>query len=125
MIEQLNDMPDGTIGFRATGKITADDYREVLEPTIRSAIGSGEIRMLYMLEGDFEITPAASLQDARTGLTAYTHHAAWKKTAIVTDAGWLVKSLHAFAWMVPGAIEVFPIADFDRAKDWLTADAGS
>lgn len=35
MIERIEDMPTGTIGFTAGGKLTHDDYREVLEPTLR------------------------------------------------------------------------------------------
>jgi hypothetical protein len=27
MIEQLTDVPAGTLGFRASGKITSDEYR--------------------------------------------------------------------------------------------------
>ena len=29
MIERIDDMPDGTIGFRARGEIEAEDYKEV------------------------------------------------------------------------------------------------
>lgn len=49
MIERIDDMPTGTIGFKANGKLTRDDYREILEPTLRKAAESGEIRMLFML----------------------------------------------------------------------------
>ena len=30
MVERIDDMPAGTIGLRASGKLTRDDYREVL-----------------------------------------------------------------------------------------------
>jgi hypothetical protein len=32
MVERITDMPTETIGFRASGKLTAEDYREVLVP---------------------------------------------------------------------------------------------
>ena len=49
MIKPISDMPDGTIGFRAHGAVTRDDYRDVLEPAMRAAAETGEIRMLYEL----------------------------------------------------------------------------
>jgi len=46
MIERIDDMPTGTIGFRASGKLTRDDCRNVLEPVLRPGIvriwGPGE-----------------------------------------------------------------------------------
>jgi hypothetical protein len=123
MIELLEDMPEGTVGFRAAGKVSADDYRQVLEPALKAATDSGEVRMLYVLESDFDMTPGATLQDARTGIAAYSHHSTWKRTAIVTDTAWVVKSLHAFEWMFPGELAVFPLTDVDAAKHWVADPA--
>jgi hypothetical protein len=38
MVEKIDDMPTGTIGFRASGKLTPEDYRDVLVPTLRGAV---------------------------------------------------------------------------------------
>ena len=38
MIEAIAGMPDGTIGFRVWGKVTAADYDDVLIPALREAI---------------------------------------------------------------------------------------
>jgi hypothetical protein len=123
VIELIEDMPEGTIGLHGSGKISADDYRSVLEPALKSSYESGEVRMLYMLDSDFDMAAAAYLQDTRTGLTAYAHHSAWKRTAIVTDLEWLRKSLHAFHWMVPGELEIFPISELDQAKTWVSGSS--
>ena len=53
MVEKIDDMPAGTIGFRASGKLTPEDYRDVLVPTLREAVEAGEVRMLFVLS-DFE-----------------------------------------------------------------------
>ena len=37
MIERIDDMPPGSIGFSANGKLTRDDYRNVLEPVLHGA----------------------------------------------------------------------------------------
>ena len=57
MVERIEDMPAGTIGFRASGKLTPEDYREVLVPTLRGAVDSGEVRMLFVLS-DFVPAPS-------------------------------------------------------------------
>jgi hypothetical protein len=45
MVERIDEMPVGTVGFRASGKLSRDDYREVLEPTLKEAADSGLLRV--------------------------------------------------------------------------------
>ena len=40
MIERMDDMPAGVIGLRASGKLTRDDYRDVLESVASFSAGS-------------------------------------------------------------------------------------
>jgi hypothetical protein len=49
MIEPIEEMPPGTIGLRAAGKLSREDYREVLEPALQEGIESGEIRLVFSL----------------------------------------------------------------------------
>jgi hypothetical protein len=37
LITQLDALPDGVIGFEASGKIAAEDYRDVVMPAIEEA----------------------------------------------------------------------------------------
>jgi hypothetical protein len=46
-------MPAGTVGLRATGKLTKADYSEVLEPALKEGIEKGELRLLFVLT-DFD-----------------------------------------------------------------------
>jgi hypothetical protein len=42
MVARLQDMPPGTLGFRATGEITREDYADVLVPELHKALeGAG------------------------------------------------------------------------------------
>ncbi|HTA13780.1 MAG TPA: STAS/SEC14 domain-containing protein [Solirubrobacteraceae bacterium] len=120
MIERINDMPAGTIGFRANGKLTREDYRNVLEPVLREAAESGEIRMLFILT-DFEgLEPAAWFDDIKTGLgLGIGHHSAWKRSAIVTNVDWIGKAYRMFAWMTPGEVEVYELQELEQAKIWV------
>ncbi len=120
MIERIDDAPAGVTALRADGEVSAEDYKQVLEPALAAAAESGEIRLLYVLGADFEMRPAAMAQDAKVGLgIGIGHHSAWKRTAIVTDAGWVAGSIHAFAWMMPGEVRVFGLAEEDAARTWV------
>ena len=120
MIERIGEMPSGTIGLRATGKLSRDDYREVLEPALREGIDSGEIRLVFSLTDFHGLEPGAWIEDAKTGLGAWVrNHSAWKRFALVTDVEWVAKAMRAFAWMAPGEVKVFAIDQLEAAKGWV------
>lgn len=122
MVQRIENMPAGTIGFDASGKLTQSDYREVLEPTLREAAEAGEIRMLFRLTDFDGLEPAAWFDDFKTGLgLGLGHHSAWKRSAIVTDVEWVGKAFKLFAWMTPGEVEVFGLDQLDEAKSWVAA----
>ena len=121
MIEPIDDMPPGTIGFRASGKLTREDYKEVLEPVLRDAAEAGEIRMVFALSDFKGLEPAAWYQDIRTGLgLGLGHHSAWKRSAIVTDVEWVGKAFELFAWVTPGEVMVWGLDQLEQAKSWVT-----
>jgi hypothetical protein len=121
MIELIDDMPPRTIGFRASGKLTLEDYRNVLEPGLREAVDSGEVRMVFVLKDFDGLEPRAWPEDVKTGLRlGFGHYSAWKRSAIVTDIDWIAKAFHLFAWITPGEFKVFELDDFDDAKEWVT-----
>jgi hypothetical protein len=117
MIERIDDMPAGTIGFQASGKLTRDDYREILEPVLREAAESGEIRMLFTLTAFEGLEPAAWFDDIKTGLgLGIGHHSAWKRSAIVTNVDWVGNAFQLFAWMTPGEVKVYEMDQLEVAK---------
>jgi hypothetical protein len=117
MIRTIERMPTGTIGFEAVGKVTEDDYRDVLVPALTEALDRNEVRLLYVLGDDFEsYSPGGVWADTKLWAG---HRKAWKRVAIVSDADWLENSVKAFGWMVPGQVRVFDSDDVDDAKEWL------
>jgi hypothetical protein len=123
VIERIGEMPAGTIGLRASGKLSRDDYRDVLEPALREAIDTGELRLLFVLT-DFDGLEAAAVpEDLKTGLSAwFGHHSAWKRFALVTNVEWVAKAMHLFAWMTPGDVMVSDLDQLEEAKSWIAAD---
>jgi hypothetical protein len=120
MVERIEDMPPGTIGFRAGGKVTREDYRQLLEPALRKEVESGEVRMLYVVDADFEMDGGAVFEDAKTGLRLGAGHlSAWKRTAVVTDVDWVARAIRLFAWMAPGEVKVWGLDGLAEAREWV------
>jgi SpoIIAA-like len=117
MIRVIDNMPPGTIGLEAVGKVTEDDYRDVLVPAVSAALERGDVRLLYVLGDDFEsYAPGAVWADTRLWAG---HLKGWKRIAIVSDADWLEHSVKAFGWLMPGKVKVFETDDVRDAKIWL------
>jgi hypothetical protein len=123
MVERLEEMPPGTIGVRASGRVTAGEYKDVLLPAIKAAVDAGEVRMVFAVGPGFERFEAgALLQDSKLSLSlGFTHWHAWKRTAVVTDVEWIAHSIHMFAWMSPGEVKVYGLDGLDEAKSWVAA----
>ncbi len=122
MIERLDGMPEGTIGLEASGKLSRDDYRNVLEPALAEAIESGELRLLFILTDFGGLEPGAWIEDVKTGLSTWVrNHSVWKRFALVTDVEWVAKAMRMFAWMTPGEVLVQNLDGLEEARAWVAA----
>ena len=103
MFEPLEGLPEGVIGFRASGKIEASDYTDVLVPAIDKAAkaaaspGAG-LRLVRRLQ-------AGELEDLKMGIHHLKH---WERTALVTDIEWMTHLVTLFGWMTPGSSSTSP-----------------
>ena len=122
MIEPIPDMPAGTMGFRATGKLSHGNYVDVAIPPLREAIDRGEkIRLLYQIGPGFEGIEAGAMWDelkADFGM-GLGHLSAWERMAVVSDESWLRHLMAVFGWLVPGEAKLFPLGEMAQAKEWL------
>jgi hypothetical protein len=119
MIDVLQDMPDGVTGIRVSGRLRGDDLRQ-FEPAMEKLVKNDEIRIVEVIASDYEgFGPGGLVEDLKVGFGAlFRHHSAFKRIAVVTDKEWVVHTLHALAWMVPGELAVFGLDDLERAKEW-------
>jgi hypothetical protein len=119
LIERLTDMPPGTLGFRVTGEVEREDYDNVLTPELNRAAEAGPLRTLYVIETLDEMEPGALWADAKLGFDlGLRHRDAWVRSSIVTDIDWITRAAKLFAWMIPGEVRVFPLAELEQAKAW-------
>jgi hypothetical protein len=120
MVERIEEMPAGTIGFRVVSDLTADDYRDQIEPALAAAAEAGEVRLLFEIGAGFGMDAGAVIEDAKTGLKlGLGHMKSWKRTAIVTDVEWIRKSIKAFGFMAPGEVRAFGLEQLGAAKVWV------
>jgi hypothetical protein len=118
-LELLDDLPDDVVGVRAVGEVDDDDYEHVLEPAIADRRSRHDkIRLFYVLGSEFTGYEADAMwEDFKLGVKTFT---AYDRMAIVTDAAWVRRSVKAFGWLIPGDVRVFPLADLDNARSWIS-----
>jgi hypothetical protein len=122
MLQPLDELPPGVIGFEAVGEVEADDYERVLDPAVDAAANDGRIRLVYVLGDRFTgYSAGAAWQDTRLGLT---HLKAWDRLALVSDLDWVEHLVGLFGWMVPGDVKLFGVNELPRAIDWAAGDGG-
>ena len=115
MIKELRDLPTPLIGFEASGKLHAEDYRDVLLPAIEKAASSGDVRIVLVMPEFDGISAGAVWQDLKMGIEKFN---AWKRIALVTDIEWMVHAVSMFAWMTPGQVKYFSMAEKADAITW-------
>jgi hypothetical protein len=123
MIELMEGMPEGTLGFRVSGDVDRSDYTDVMVPELRRAIEQGGgLRTLYVIDRLEKMEPGALWEDTKAGFDlAIRHHSAFERTAIVTYQEWLAQAARLLAWMAPGEFRVYPTAELEQAKAWIAA----
>ena len=120
MIERIEQMPEGTVGLRAAGKLSKEDYVDVLQPALHEGTSSGELRIVFVLTDFDGLEPNAWIEDAKTGLGALVRdHSAWKRFALVTDVEWVANAYRLFTWLTPGEVKIFGLEGLEEAKAWV------
>jgi stage II sporulation SpoAA-like protein len=117
VIRILRDLPDNVLGIEAIGKVTDDDYENILAPAIQNMRSRDkEIRIVYVLGKEFDgWTTGAAWEDTKLGLSELR---AWQKIAIVSDKDWVRHTVKAIGWMMPGDVRAFDLDDLAAAKQW-------
>ena len=122
MIERITDLPPHVVGLVAHGEITADDYRDVLEPALQVEYADGRRpQVLFVLDSDFTgFSGGALWADFRFGIG---HLTGWDRIALVGDVDWITHAANLFKGIVPGRLKVFPLRERAVAQEWLVTGA--
>ena len=117
MIELIEGLPDGVVGFEAVGKVTSDDY-SVVASAVETALGHrDEIRLLHVIGDRFTGHTASALwEDARLGLS---NMRSIERIAVVTDHGQFRTLVKGIGWSLPGSTKLFSNAERAEAETWV------
>jgi hypothetical protein len=126
MVEQLEGMAAGTLGFRLSGRLSREEYFQILDP-IREKLERGE-RVSFLVETapDFHGLDLGALwEDVKVaGSVGLKYRSSWERLAVVTDKDWMRHGVAAFGWVVPGEIRVFEPDALAAAKAWTGGEPG-
>ena len=118
MITELEGMPEGVVGFEASGTIRAEEYRDVLLPALERAAKAGDIRFVIVIPEFKGMTGGAVWEDLKVG---FSHFRSWRRIALITDIEWMKHLTSLFGWMTPGETKVFAMAEREQALAWAAA----
>jgi hypothetical protein len=124
MIERLNDLPAGSLGFHCTGRLSAEDVEQVVAPAISEAVAEYDrVKALLLFDAGFEgLSIAAAWEDTGLGLRYWD---GFERLAIVTDLGWMRHGLRALAVLLPCPLQIFGLAEEENARRWLSESLGT
>ena len=110
-----------TLGFVISGRLTREEYREVLLPPVRETIARGDqIRMLAVIDDFQGLEPGALLGDLRAAAKLGKGQSSpVARFAVVTDTDWVRNGIALFGRLVPGEIRVFTSGQRADAEAWL------
>jgi hypothetical protein len=121
MIEVMGESDGDVLGLRATGKLTASDYRDVLVPTVERWLDRfATLKVLFLLDQPFR---GWSLGAAWVNTVFdVKHRRDFDKVAIVGAPRWEQFCVNvAAALVMTGELRTFDRERLDAAWQWVRA----
>jgi hypothetical protein len=117
MLNIIDGLPPGAIGFVASETIGPDERHAVLEPSIAEALEGGRINLVYVLDSQFGgYDLGFPFDDVVFGTRHFTD---FERIAFVADDGPFRRVVAALADLMPGKVRVFALQDVEAAKTWI------
>jgi hypothetical protein len=120
MIAIMPQSHDNVLGVQGTGKVTDQDYLDVLIPQLEEVLKKyGKARFLYFLDEEFTGWEMGAVwEDAKFGLK---HKDDFEKIAVVGGPKWVAWGTKLFGHFMEGQVQVFPPKELQAAWEWLEA----
>src|SRR4029453_388965 len=88
MLQPIADLPQGVLGFEATGQIDASDFRDVMMPAVRAVWERGEeVRIVLVFERWEGMSSGAAWEDLKVGMKNLTK---WERIALAPALHWMI-----------------------------------
>ncbi len=117
MFKLIEDLPPDVLGIEATGKVTHEDYENILIPKAEAMIAKGPVKLLYVAGEGFEGYELEALWD--DGTFGVKHWRDFTRVAVVADQAWLRTAVTLFKPFFPGEVQLFKLGDLAAAKAWI------
>ena len=118
MFKLIEDLPPGVLGIEATGKVTHEDYQNILIPRAEAMIAKGPVKLLYVAGKDFEGYELEALWDDSAFGVKHWHD--FTRVAVVANQAWLRAAVTMFKPFLPCEVRLFNLGDLAAAKTWIT-----
>lgn len=118
MIARIEGLGPGVVGWEAKGKVTREDYQEIIVPDLDAALGKhSKVRVLCFLGPQFSgYDLGAAWEDAMVGIH---HWNGFERVAVVSDVTWVQQAVKFFGLGLPCPVRVFSNSDLPEAKEWI------
>jgi hypothetical protein len=117
MFRFIEGLPSNVLGIEVVGKITHQDYRDVLIPKAEAMLASGPLDILTVVGDDFAGLELEALwDDSKFGMK---HWNDFNRVAVVTDLAWVRGMTTMFAPLFRGEVKLFKLGELDAAKQWI------
>ena len=117
--EILDGYDTDILAVTAHGRITREDYEEVLIPKFEDMVRrEGMVKLLLVFGDDFTgYSPGAAWDDAKFG---FLHLGEIAGLAVVSDVDWLRFGVKTFSPLIGCPVALFYNSELDRARDWIS-----
>jgi hypothetical protein len=117
MFRFIEGLPPNVLGIVVIGKITHQDYRDVLIPQAERMLANGPLDILTVIGPEFKGFEVEALwDDSRFGLK---HWNDFNRVAVATDSAWVRGMTTVFAPLFRGEVKLFKFDEVDTAKSWI------
>jgi len=120
MIEILPESEGNVLGIRISGKLTVEDYKEILIPRVNKILKEHhKVRFLTVVDETFRGRElAAALENIKYG---YKIRKQVEKSAVVTDSKLLRAFVYVGSYFMRGPVKVFRQNKLQDAWKWIKA----
>jgi len=119
MINVITDVPSNVIGFRISGEVKKDDYKNTVLPELNKHLSDHDkVSVLWVMDTDVgNYTLSSMFEDLKVSISNLSN---WKSVAIVSDQEFLKGLAETAGFILPGEIKGFKNSQLEEAKQWVS-----